>query len=73
MRMSVRRSVRRSVHPDHFTFSWLWDLIETWGFRVDDPYDLPDSSTSSADKFTKPNLTKPLQISDFWAYLSFGT
>ena len=49
------------------------DFKETWGFLVDDPYDLPDSSILSADKFTKPNITKPLQISDFWAYLSFGT
>ena len=56
-----------------FGISQLWDLIETWGFPMDDLCELPDSSIFSADKFTKQNLTKPLQISDFWVYLSFGT
>ena len=41
--------------------SQFWDLIETWGFRVDDPYDLPACSTLPHNKFTKPTLMQPLQ------------
>ena len=43
MQMSVGRSVGLSVGRSSFTISGaesgqghLWDLIETWGFRVDD-------------------------------------
>ena len=46
--------------------------IETCGFRVDDPYGLPDSSTSPADKFNKQNFTKPLQNSDFGHISALG-
>ena len=53
--------------------SQLWDLIETRGFRVDVPWDLPGNFIKLNEKFTKPNLTKPLKNRDFWAYLSFGT
>ena len=37
------------------------DLIETWGFRVDDPCDFPDIPISPHKKFTKPNITQPLK------------
>ena len=30
----------------------LWDLIETWGFHVDDPCDFPDVPISPHKKIT---------------------
>ena len=36
--------------------SQLWDQIETWDFRVDDPCDFPDVPLSPHKKFTKPNI-----------------
>ena len=41
-------------------------LIESWGFRVDDPCDFPDSPISPHHKFTKPKITQPLKNGDFW-------
>ena len=38
----------------------VWDLIETWGFRVDDPSDFSDIPISPHQKFTKSNITKKL-------------
>ena len=52
------------------TITPVWDLIETWGFRVDDPCDFPDSPIGSPiiphHKFTKPEITEPLKNGDFW-------
>ena len=39
----------------------VWDLIETWVFRVDDPCDFPDIPISSHKKITTPNITQPLK------------
>ena len=38
----------------------VWDLIETWGFHVDDPCDVPDIPISPYKKIIKPNITQPL-------------
>ena len=48
--------------------SQLWDLIETWGFRVDDPCDFLDIPISPHKKITKPNITQPLKICDFYDF-----
>ena len=45
--------------------SQLWDLIETWGFREDDPCDFPDIPILPHKKFNKPNITQPLKNGDF--------
>ena len=50
--------------------SQLWDLIETWGFHVDDPSGFPDIPISPHKKITKPNITQPLKNGDilqFWS------
>ena len=39
----------------------VWDLIETWNFRVDDPCDFPGIPISPHKKFTKPIITQPLK------------
>ena len=57
------------IFGSFLVISQLWDLIETWGFPVDDSYDHPDSSMSPHDKFTKPHLTQPLQNGDFCSFL----
>ena len=41
------------------------DLIETWGFRVDDPCDFPDIHISPHKKVSKPNIMQPLKTGDF--------
>ena len=38
----------------------VWDLIETWGFHVDDHSDFPYIPISPHKKFTKSNITQPL-------------
>ena len=43
----------------------VWDMIETWGFRMDNPCDFPDIPISPHKKFTKPNITQPLKNGDF--------
>jgi len=43
----------------------VWDLIETWDFRVDDPCDFPGIPISPHKKFTKPIITQPLKNNDF--------
>ena len=48
----------------------VWDLIETWDFRVDDPCDFPDIPLSPHKKFTKPNITQPLKNGDFCNFLA---
>ena len=45
-------------------------MIETWGFRVDDPCDFPDVPLSPHKKFTKPNITQPLRNDDFLQFLA---
>ena len=44
----------------------VWNFIETWGFRVDDPCDFPDSPISAHNNVTKPNITQPLKNGIFW-------
>ena len=55
------------------TITPVWDLIETWGFRVDDPCDFPDSPIGSPiiphHKFTKPKITQPHKNGDFSQFL----
>ena len=48
----------------------VWDLIETWGFRVDDPCEFPDIPLSPHKKLTKPNITQPLKNGDFFHFLA---
>ena len=52
------------------TITTVWDLIETWGFRVDDICDFPDNPIDGPiiphHKFTKPEITQPLKNGDFW-------
>ena len=48
----------------------VWDLIETWGFRVDDHSDFPDIPISPHKKFTKSNITKPLKYGNFCSFLA---
>ena len=52
----------------------VWDLIETWGFRVDDPCDFPDNPIDGPiiphHKFTKPEITQPLKNGDFWRFFA---
>ena len=52
------------------TITPVWDLIETWGFRVDDPCDFPDNPIDGPiiphHKFTKPEIMQPLKNGDFW-------
>ena len=55
------------------TITSVWDLIETWGFRVDDPYDFPDISISPHKKFTKPNITQPLKNDDFLQFFGHNS
>ena len=43
----------------------VWDMIETWGFHMDDPRDFPDIPILPHKKFTKPNITQPLKNGDF--------
>ena len=45
----------------------VWDLIETWGFRVDDLSDFP---ISSHKKFTKSNIMQPLKYGNFCSFLA---
>ena len=47
----------------------VWDLIETWGFHVDDPCDFPDIPIWPHKKITKPNITQPLKNGDFSQFL----
>ena len=53
--------------------SQLWDLIETWGFRVDDLCYFPDSSRSPHHKFTKPKITQPFKNGNFWQFLDHNS
>ena len=46
------------------------DYIETWGFRLDDPCDFPNSPISHHEKFTKPNIAQPLKNGDFGRFLA---
>ena len=48
----------------------VWDLIETWGFRVDDACNFPDIPMSPHKKITKPNITQPLKNGDFLQFLA---
>ena len=48
----------------------VWDLIETWCFRVDDPCDFPEIPISPHKKITKPNITQPLKNCDFHSFLA---
>ena len=48
----------------------VWDLIETWGFRVDDACNFPDIPMSPHKKITKPNITQPLKNGDFSQFLA---
>ena len=40
----------------------VWDLIETWGFRVDDPCDFPDIPMSPHKKITKQTSRNLLKM-----------
>ena len=48
----------------------VWNLIETWSFRVDYPCDFPDSTISPHHKLTKPKITQPLKNDDFGSFLA---
>ena len=52
------------------TITLVWNLIETWGFRVDDPCDFLDNPINGPIipyyKFTKPEMTQPFKNGDFW-------
>ena len=50
----------------HFlAITQVWDLIETWDFRMDDPCDFPDIPITPHKKFTKPNITQLIKNCDF--------
>ena len=49
------------------------DLIETWGFRVDDPCDFPGSPILPHPKFTKTKITQPLKNGDFCQFLGHNS
>ena len=51
----------------------VWDLIETWGFCVDDPCDFPDHPVSPHKKFTYPNITQPLKKGDFFQFFGLNS
>ena len=54
----------------------VWDLIETWGFCVDDVCCFPDTPISPQHKFTKTKITQPLKNCYFeisWSLVQFGT
>ena len=52
------------------TITLVWNLIETWDFRVDDPCDFPDNPINGPIipyyKFTKPEMTQSFKNGDFW-------
>ena len=46
----------------------VWDLIETWGFRVDDPCDFPDIPISPNKKFTNQTSHNLLKMMIFRSF-----
>ena len=50
----------------------VWDLIETWGFCMDDHYDTPDIPISIPKKFIIPNITQPLKNYDFLHFFGYN-
>ena len=57
------------IFGSFLVISRLWDFIEACGFCAGDTYDLPDCFIPPHHKFSKPNITQPLQNSDFWPFL----
>ena len=51
----------------------VWDLIETWGFRMDDPCDFPDIPISPHKKIIQPNITQPLKNCDFLQFFGHNS
>ena len=62
---NIGPSVPPKCKKNQIQISQLWDLIETWGFRVDDPCDFPDIPILPHKKFTIPNITQLLKNCDF--------
>ena len=48
----------------------VWDLIETWGFRVDDPYDFPDIPISPQKNLSNQTSRNLLKIVIFHNFLA---
>ena len=60
-----RNLLKMVIFHSFLAITPVWDLIETWGFCVDDPCDFPDIPISPQKKFTKPNIMQPLKNDDF--------
>ena len=59
------QSLKNGDVSQFLAINQVWDLIETWGFRMDDPYDFPDNLLSPHDKFTKLKIPQPLKNGNF--------
>ena len=47
------------IFHSFFTITVVWDLIETWGFCLDDHCDTPDIPILLPKKIIIPNITQP--------------
>ena len=66
MKPIITQPLKNDDFSQFLAITLVWDLIETWGFRVDDPCNFSDIPISPHKKFTKPNITEPLKNCDFW-------
>ena len=65
----ITQSLKNGDVSQFLAIIQVWDLIETWGFRVDDPSDFPDIPMSPNKKITKQtsrNLLKMVILCNFW-------
>ena len=60
-----RNLLKTVIFRSFLAITPVWDLIETWDFRVDDPCDFPDIPILPHKKFNKPNIIQPLKNGDF--------
>ena len=64
-KLDIMQPLKNGDFSQFLAITKVWDLIETWGFRVDDPSDFPDIPISPHTKFTKSNITQPLKYGIF--------
>ena len=60
-----RNFLKMVIFRSFLAITPVWDLIQTWSFRVDDPCDFPDNIISPHKKFTKQIITQTLKNGNF--------
>ena len=66
----LRNFLKMVIFHKFLAITRVSNLIETWGFRVDDPCDIPDIPISPHTKITKPNSMQPLKNCDFCSFFA---